>query len=385
MDSNDRIVKIVMDFSFLILIVLFVVLIFPKIFIFFFPLFIGYFIACFANPIVRFLEEKIKIVRKQGSALVIFLVVLSLVVTLYGIGYLIISQVEKVIVELPEIYGKLQISIEKIGRKYSKIYDNMPYFLQKYCDELQQNIMGINSDNNLMGKSPIKFAKATIQNLTSGILYVIFTIMSAFFFTVDKDKLICKARLIIPGHILGEIRKVFANLKNILGGYIKVQLKIMCILIAVLYGGLFILKIRYSFVIAVVIGVLDFMPILGIGTILLPWVFFTILLGNYRLAIGLGILYFVCLIIRETAEPKMFGKSLGLSTFSTFFIIYLGYKLGGFLGLIFALPLGIICINLVKAGALDVVIEDCKYMYTEVDKFRRETRKSIRDKIDKNI
>ena len=90
-------------------------------------------------------------------------------VTLYGIGYLIISQVEKVIVELPEIYGKLQISIEKIGRKYSKIYDNMPYFLQKYCDELQQNIMGINSDNNLMGKSPIKFAKGTIQNITSGI------------------------------------------------------------------------------------------------------------------------------------------------------------------------------------------------------------------------
>ena len=385
MDNNDRIVKIVVDFFFLMLIVLFVVLIFPKIVIFFSPLFIGYFIACFANPIVRYLEEKIKIVRKQGSALVIFLVVLSLVMILYGIGYLIISQVENIIVELPEIYRKLQISIEKIGKKYSRIYDNMPYFLQKYCDELQQSIMKINGDNNVMGKSPLRFAKATIKNLTSGVLYVIFTIMSAFFFTVDKDKLICKARLIIPGHLLGEIRKVFANLKNIFGGYIKVQLKIMCILIAVLYVGLFILKIRYAFVIAVVIGVLDFMPILGIGTILLPWVFFTILLGNYRLAIGLGLLYFVCLIIRETAEPKMFGKSLGLSTFSTFFIIYLGYKLGGLLGLIFALPLGIICINLFKSGALDVVIEDCKYIYIKVDKFRREARNSIKDEIDKNI
>lgn len=385
MDNNDRIVKIVMDFFFLTLIVLFVIWIFPKLFIYFFPLFIGYFIACFANPVVRFLEEKIKIVRKQGSALVIFLVVVSLAVILYGIGYVIISQVENIIIELPEIYRKLQISIDKIGSKYSRIYKNMPYFLQKYCDELQQNIMGINSENNLVGKSPIRFAKATIKNLTSGILYVIFTIMSAFFFTVDKDKLICKARLIIPGHLLGEIRKVFANLKNIFGGYIKVQLKIMCILIAVLYVGLFILKIRYAFVIAVVIGVLDFMPILGIGTILLPWVFFTILLGNYRLAIGLGLLYFVCLIIRETAEPKMFGKSLGLSTFSTFFIIYLGYKLGGILGLIFALPLGIICINLFKSGALDVVIEDCKYIYIKVDKFRREARNSIKDEIDKNI
>ena len=85
-------------------------------------------------------EEKIKIVRKQGSALVIFLVVLSLVMILYGIGYLIISQVENIIIELPEIYRKLQISIDKIGSKYSRIYKNMPYFLQKYCDELQQNI-----------------------------------------------------------------------------------------------------------------------------------------------------------------------------------------------------------------------------------------------------
>ena len=121
MDSNDRIVKIVMDFSYLIIIVLFIVLILPKLFIFFFPLFIGYFIACFANPIVRFLEERIKIVRKQGSAIVIFLVVLSLVVVLYGIGYLLVSQIENIIEELPYLYEKLQLSIERIGKKYSSI------------------------------------------------------------------------------------------------------------------------------------------------------------------------------------------------------------------------------------------------------------------------
>ena len=384
MDSNDRIVKIVMDFSYLIIIVLFIVLILPKLFIFFFPLFIGYFIACFANPIVRFLEERIKIVRKQGSAIVIFLVVLSLVVVLYGIGYLLVSQIENIIEELPYLYEKLQLSIERIGKKYSSIYDSMPRILKRYCNELQQNVMRINSGNNSIGRSSLRFAKATIKNLTSGILYVIFTIMSAFFFTVEKDKLICKARLIMPGHILGEIRKIFVNLKDILGGYIKVQIKIMCILIGVLFVGLFLLKVRYSFVIALVIGMLDFMPILGIGTILLPWVFCTILLGNYKLAIGLSLLYFVCVIIREIAEPKMFGKSLGLSTFSTFFIIFLGYKIGGILGLIFALPLGIIGIILFKIGALDVIIEDCKYMYIEVDKFRRETRKSIRDEINKN-
>ena len=165
------------------------------------------------------------------------------------------------------------------------MYENIPQFLREYFDELQQSIMKINSADNSIGKSPLRFAKATIRNLTSGILYVIFTIMSAFFFTVDRDKLICKVRLFLPGHILEEIKKIFVNLKNILGGYIKVQLKIMCLLIAVLYVGLLLLKIRYSFVIALVIGVLDFMPILGIGTILLPWVFCTILLGNYRLAI----------------------------------------------------------------------------------------------------
>lgn len=384
MDNNDRVVKIVMDFFFLFIAVLFIIFVIPKLVIFFLPIIIGYIIALFANPIVRYLEEKIKLVRKHGSAIVIFLVILGLVLLVYGLIYILISQINNIINELPEFYNKLQYNFRKIEDRYSIYYNKMPNFIKEYCDKLVYGINRSIYSNDFNGKSSLKFAKTTIKNLTAGIIYIIFTIMFAYFFTAERDKLICKMRLLIPGNMVQEMRKVVNNFKNIIGEYIKVQIKIMFILTIVLFIGLLFMKIKYAFLISVVIGVLDFLPLLGIGTILLPWSIFSILLGNYTYAIGLLVLYIICLFIREIAEPKMYGKSLGLGAFSTFFILYFGYKIKGFLGMILAVPISVILVNLYKAGALNALIDDCKYMYIYVDKFYSEAKESIRKEIEKN-
>lgn len=190
-------------------------------------------------------------------------------------------------------------------------------------------------------------------------------------------------RLVIPGRIFQEIREVLKNFTSMIGEYIKVQVKIMFILTSVLFIGFVLLKIKYALILSIVIGVLDFLPILGIGTILLPWVISCILLSNYKIAIGLLMLYFICVIIREVAEPKMYGKTLGLSTFSTFFILYIGYKIEGVIGMILAIPISVIFINLYKAGAFNDIIEDCKYMYIIVDKYISEAKENIREEINK--
>ena len=260
----------------------------------------------------------------------------------------------------------------------------MPKFIRKYIEELLNGIKNnIYSNNYFNKRSSLKVAKATIKSLTAGIIYIIFSIMSAYFFTAEKDKIICKMRLVIPGRIFQEIREVLKNFTSMIGEYIKVQVKIMFILTSVLFIGFVLLKIKYALILSIVIGVLDFLPILGIGTILLPWVISCILLSNYKIAIGLLMLYFICVIIREVAEPKMYGKPLGLSTFSTFFILYIGYKIEGVIGMILAIPISVIFINLYKAGAFNDIIEDCKYMYIIVDKYISEAKENIREEINK--
>ena len=380
MNQKNRVVKIIIDFSLLLILSLFVIYAIPKLFIFFLPIIIGYIISLFANPIVRYLEEKIRLVRKHGSVIVIFLVIVILVLAIYGLFYVLIWQINNIVNELPDLYNRFQINLNKIEQRYYFYYNNMPKFIRKYIEELLNGIKNnIYSNNYFNKRSSLKVAKATIKSLTAGIIYIIFSIMSAYFFTAEKDKIICKMRLVIPGRIFQEIREVLKNFTSMIGEYIKVQVKIMFILTSVLFIGFVLLKIKYALILSIVIGVLDFLPILGIGTILLPWVISCILLSNYKIAIGLLMLYFICVIIREVAEPKMYGKTLGLSTFSTFFILYIGYKIEGVIGMILAIPISVIFINLYKAGAFNDIIEDCKYMYIIVDKYISEAKDNIRE------
>jgi predicted PurR-regulated permease PerM len=159
----------------------------------------------------------------------------------------------------------------------------------------------------------------------------------------------------------------------------------MLILIVVLYIGFIIFDIKYALVIAVLTSLLDFLPLFGIGAVLLPWAILALLLGEYILTVGLIVLYVICLAIREVAEPKMMGKSIGLNTYETFFLLFIGFKIGGLVGLLFSIPLGVLGINLYKAGVLDSIVEDCKYIAISVDKFSREGKNSINKEIDRRM
>ena len=114
MNQKNRVVKIIIDFSLLLIFSLFVIYAIPKLFIFFLPIIIGYIISLFANPIVRYLEEKIRLVRKHGSVIVIFLVIVILVLAIYGLFYVLIWQINNIVNELPDLYNRYQINLNKI-------------------------------------------------------------------------------------------------------------------------------------------------------------------------------------------------------------------------------------------------------------------------------
>ena len=374
---SDRVVilKIIGDFLLVLLAIVFFIFFVPKLVVFFMPIVLGYVISLVANPIVRFLEERIKIMRKHGSAIVIVCVIAIVSLVVYGAIYMLINQVNNIISELPVFMIKVEQKLDEIITRMDEMIASMPSGIKGYMISIKE---GLTSDNSLLNMDgSFKMAKTTIISVTNMFLYMIFTIMSAYYFTAERDSILCRIRLCMPGYMMSNIRMVMHNFKKILGDYLKVQVKIMIILIIVLYLGLSIFGIKYSLLYAIVIGVLDLLPLLGIGAILIPWALGAFILNEVLLGIELLILYLICVTIREVAEPKMFGKSIGLSSYTTFFLLYIGLKLGGVIGVIFAIPIGMIVINLYKAGAFKVLIEDVKYLYYVVGKRRREIEKHI--------
>ena len=126
-------------------------------------------------------------------------------------------------------------------------------------------------------------------------------------------------------------------------------LLLMLLTFAMMLAGLLILGVRYALVIALVIAAVDILPVLGIGIILLPWGFLEIILGNAGLGIGLLVLFALATVVRQIAEPKIVGKGLGIHPLLSLFLIYAGYSLFGFFGMVLLPMVGAVLISGEKA------------------------------------
>ena len=119
------------------------------------------------------------------------------------------------------------------------------------------------------------------------------------------------------------------------------------------------------------IAFLDFLPFFGTGTALIPWAVYQLVTGNFRMLIGLLILYGVTQLVRQLIQPKLVGDSMGIRPLPTLAFLYIGYRIGSVLGMIFAVPVGMIIINLYKAGAFDYILDDVKILVGGIMNLRK--------------
>lgn len=126
--------------------------------------------------------------------------------------------------------------------------------------------------------------------------------------------------------------------------YLRGQLKLLFITFVILYLGFNYLKVSFPFLIALGVSMLDLIPIIGIGLILIPWAIISYLLGNTFIAIGLSVLFIVTVVVRQILEPIIIGKSIGINPLYTLLITILGSMILGPIGIILAPVITIIMV-----------------------------------------
>ena len=141
--------------------------------------------------------------------------------------------------------------------------------------------------------------------------------------------------------------------------------------------GLSILKVNYALLIALGIAFLDFLPFLGTGTVMVPWAILKILSGDYLMAIGLLIIWGVGQLARQVIQPKIVGDSVGLAPIPTLILLFVGYKAAGVIGMIIAVPIGIIILNMYEEGVFDTFLDSLKILYASLSNFRHLTQEDM--------
>lgn len=364
--------KIILNIIVFVLGILFFVFVFPKLLVFFMPFVIGWLISLVANPFVRFMERKLKIIRKHGSMLLIIITISVLVL----LGYLAISKIANEVITLinnsQDIYSNLTSEFSRISTKLSRLYINFPGDIKNSIKDALDSINTYMLDFiSSLGAPTMQAAGNFAKNIPATLIYIIVTILSSYFFIAEREKLVIMMRKHISKSFLDKCDLVLGSLKDVVGGYFKAQFKIMFIVAVVLLIGLTILQTGYELLFAILIAFLDFLPFFGTGTVLVPWAFVKLLSGDYRMAIGLFILYGVSQLIRQVIQPKIVGDTIGLDPLLTLLFLFIGYRLGSIGGMILAVPIGMIIINLYKLGIFDPIIQDIKTLLTDFNNYRK--------------
>ena len=161
------------------------------------------------------------------------------------------------------------------------------------------------------------------------------------------------------------------NLKYAVGGYLKAQFKIMGVVFLILLLGFSVMRIHFSILLAMGIAFLDFLPILGAGIVMIPWAVIAFLCADYRRAVGLLIVWGATQLLRQVIQPKYVGESIGIRPLPTLILLYFGYCIAGMAGLILAIPVGYVLLNLYQAGLFDTPIESVKILIRGFNDYRK--------------
>lgn len=372
MIRNDNFLKLVVNLAVFVLVLLFAFFVMPRLIVFFMPFVIGWIIAVIANPLVKFLEKRLNIVRKFSSMLIIIFVIGIIVIAGYFAILKLYSESAALIMNLPVFFTGIQEDIIRISENLKGSYDVLPVNIREsliqITDDLSTALAGSLS---AIGIPTVVAAGNFARNVPAALVNVIITILSAYFFIVQKESLSRTSKNIIPNSVLKNWNMVFGNFKTIMGGYFKAQFKIMAVVFVILLIGFFILKIRFAVLLALLISFLDFLPFFGTGAVLIPWAVFKLLSSDAGIAFGLIIIYVVSQLVRQLIQPKILGDTIGLDPLGTLFFMYIGYKLGSVIGLILAVPIGLIIVKIYEEGYLDIYIEALKQAVNDINEYRR--------------
>lgn len=305
----------------------------------FIPFVIAYIIAHLINPIAAWLTEKLKVKKGIVTAVILFLLIII-------IGYIGVMIVNKLFVQLRAVFsewsyyeqivsGKLESICSGIEQKMgldngcvlSLVKDNINNLFEKG----REDIMPVLMDTSL----PALFGLIDI------FIIVVIVCIAAFFITKDMEKINLIRKNFLFSRELGLITSKLSCVGN---AYLKAQIVIMFITSVLCFLGLKILGNPYAMLVGIILGLLDALPLIGIGIVLIPWSILYMVSGNYLNAGIIFITFVICYLVRELLEPKLIGKQAGIHPLISIISIYTGYKLFGILGVLLG-PVGYVIIS----------------------------------------
>lgn len=335
-----------------------------KLFMFYIPFLIAYIISLLVDPIIKFINKKTNLSRKTSSIIVLATVFL-LLIGLFSWGVIIL------ISESTHLLGALNTYLEKaifwsnnIFRNYNLDKLSLPQEVKDLIQSTSTEILNKIID---LVKSILNNILEYLKSIPTILIYTVITILATYFITSDKFYILDRLEHHIPKKVLWIITEKIQKICKSLGEYLKAEVTMIGISFVIVLMGLNIfylmgMNVGYPLLMALFISFVDALPILGAGTIMLPWSLILFFNKEYSVSTSILGLYIFVIAVRQFIGPKIVSNKIGVHPIFTLIAMYTGFKFLGIIGILVG-PIVLIILknifeNSIDKGIVKTILEE---------------------------
>lgn len=303
---------------------------------------------------VKWLNHKTRLSKKVFSVAFVVLIILILAGLVALIGWRLGESLASYFGNAENIQV-IQDTVTSLGDKLQSalagLASSLPPEAESSLDSavsnLTSSLIGLLTDG---FTSAANWAVGFTSRLPQMLLSFIVWVLASIFLTIDYDQVRAFALRQLPKRLVPLLRTTRDLCQNTLFRLLRAYLLLMLITFVELCVGLGLLRVPYSIGVAALIAVVDILPVLGTGTILLPWAVISLITGDLFRFVGLALLYAIITIIRNILEPRIVSQQIGLHPLVTLFFMYLGFHLAGLAGMLLLPAAVMVLVQLQKGG-----------------------------------
>ena len=302
------------------------------------PFLVAYAVSCLVRPVANKIASRTHLPRGLCATVMLILV--------FGFGgwgiwagsVRLIAElgnfVERLLADggILDAMDSLMLWVEEIGTRFGFLSGGKEN-TQALYDAVMQMVGDVLSS--VAARLP-ELAASLFSSLPSVLFFLVVSVVACFYFCTDGVQITHCLSAFLPQKWRQKLPRIGDAMRDIFRRYIKAYGILLAMTFALLLVGFWTLRVEYAFLLAFLIALADLLPVIGVGTILIPWGIVMLLQKNFYVGFGLLILYLVISLVRQVAEPKVLGKSLGLHPLLTLFATYVGFSLFGILGMVLA-------------------------------------------------
>lgn len=299
---------------------------------YFAPLILGYVLCLILSPVSVFFRRRLHFPKALAAIFSLALMILMLVLIGNSLVSKLISEGKAFVENSPQLITSTADTIRKLEKNIVSYVDILPESMRGNSDKLLDS--AIEAVTGLLGTGVKTGSVEIVKFLPNTLFVTLLGLICAYFLLIDRNKVERFVIRQLPVPIRRNIKVAKKGVINAIGGYIRAELTLMCIVAVVCTVGLLILKSPYALLLGVIISFVDALPVFGSGAIFWPWCVYCIITGNYKMAIGIAVIDILVIIVRQMLEPRILGNEIGLHPLATLMSIFMGLKIFGIFGFI---------------------------------------------------